>query len=416
MHACVIGAGIVGVTTAHRLATEGWQVTLVDAAGAPASGTSHANGGQLSYNFVEPMAKPGVLSKLPGWLFDRNSPLRFRLRLDPHQWRWGMKFVLARNPRVARQSTAHLLALSNLSRIALTDLMERSPVDFCHSHNGRLIIYRTPGLLEKARALEAYKAGLGETEQRVLDADECVRLEPALAPVRHTIAGAVYTPSEEAGSCEKLTEGLFEQLRGMDGVSVHMSSPVRRLERSGSRIVAAHCDARRIEADHFVIAAGMASRRLLLPLGSSPLLYPIKGYSLSVPDQGPRAPAISVTDYERRTVYVSLGDTLRIVAMVGIGVRGDVLEPDRIALMKQQARELLPAVNLDAAQPWTGERPATPDGMPRIGRSGASDNLWMNIGHGGLGFTLACGSAVLLQHLMGGESPPIDPAPFQPDC
>ncbi|HMN22822.1 MAG TPA: FAD-dependent oxidoreductase [Ottowia sp.] len=172
----MIGAGIVGVTTAHRLATEGWQVTLVDAASVPASGTSHANGGQLSYNFVEPMAKPGVLGKLPGWLLDRNSPLRFRLRLDPHQWYWGLQFLLARNPRVARQSTAHLLALSNLSRIALGELMKRSPVDFCHSRNGRLIIYRTLGLLEKVRVLETYKAGLGETEQRVLDADGCVRL------------------------------------------------------------------------------------------------------------------------------------------------------------------------------------------------------------------------------------------------
>ncbi|HMN20483.1 MAG TPA: FAD-dependent oxidoreductase, partial [Ottowia sp.] len=243
-----------------------------------------------------------------------------------------------------------------------------------------------------------------------------VSLEPALAPVRCTIAGAVYTPSEEAGSCEKLTEGLFEQLCGMDGVSIHMDSPVRYLERRGGRIVAARCDVRRIQADHFVIAAGMASRHLMLPLGSSPLLYPIKGYSLSVPGQGASAPAISVTDYERRTVYVSLGDTLRIVAMVGIGVRGDVVEPDRVALMKQQARELLPAVDLDAAQPWAGERPATPDGMPRIGRSRAGDNLWLNIGHGGLGFTLACGSAVLLQHLMADEPPPVDPAPFQPDC
>ncbi|MGB6008726.1 D-amino acid dehydrogenase [Castellaniella sp.] len=416
MHACVIGAGVIGVTTAWQLARQGWQVTLVDTAAEPAGGASHANGGQLSYSYVAPLAEPGMLPHLPAWLLNPASPLRFRPRADPLQWRWCLQFLRACNTRAASATSAQLLSLSYLSRQTLHEIQRESPIDFGHARNGKLIVYRTPALLEKARAQVALQATLG-ADQQILAADELIEREPALAPARDRLAGAVYTPSEESGDCARFTQGLFRQLAAMDQVTVRMRTPIRQLERSGDRIrrlLTANGES--IEADQFVVAAGMGSRPLLAALGSRAPLYPLKGYSLSLPCTSDQAPAISVTDYERKTVYANLGGTLRIAAMVGIGVADHGIEADRIALVKQQARELLPRMDMGQAQAWAGYRPATPHGRPLIGRSRAAGNLWLNIGHGALGFTLACGSSHLLGSLMDGSAPAIDPAPFQPRC
>lgn len=414
MHVCVIGAGVIGVTTAWQMASRGWDVTLVDGGADPAGGASHANGGQLSYNYVAPLAEPDVLPSLPVWLFSRTSPLRFRPRLDPAQWIWCLQFLQACNTRTAAASTAQMLALAGLSRTSLETLLQEVTLDFGHLRNGKLIVYRSPALLDKARAQVDYQVSLG-TQQKILSAAQCVDLEPALTPVRGKLAGAVYTPGEESGDCRKFTQGLFDHLVTLKNAHIRMQTPIRRLERSNGRIRAAITQSgERIEADQFVVAAGMGSRPLLAPLGSRLPIYPLKGYSLSVPCMPEHAPAISVTDYERKTVYANLDGTLRIAAMVGIGVTGDQVEADRIALIRRQAHELLPQVNLDHAQAWAGHRPATPHGRPLIGRTPHTANLWLNTGHGALGFTLACGSSALLGSLMADEPAAIDALPFRP--
>lgn len=412
MHACVIGSGVIGVTTAWQLVRNGWRVTLLDAADQPATGTSHANGGQLSYSYVAPLAEPGVLPDIPRWLFNPESPLRFRPRLDVQQWRWCLQFLLACNARTARRSTAALLALANLSRQTLADWLAETPIAFEHRQNGKLIVYRSQKLLDKARALVEYERRLG-AEQQMLDAAGCVALEPALAPVRQKIAGAVYTPSEEAGDCRQFTQDLFARLAADPNVRIRMGTPIARLVRGHGKISCLQThEGEELVADHFVVAAGMGSLPLLGSLGRRPLLYALTGYSLSVDAAGAQVPAISVTDYERRTVYAQLGDTLRVAAMVGLGVQGNTPDTGRIALLKRQVGELLPALDLANAQPWVGARPATPTGLPHIGRSAAATNLWLNIGHGALGFTLACGSARLLHALMSDAEPAIDPAAF----
>ena len=414
MHVCVIGAGVVGVTTAWQMARRGWEVTLVDGGAVPASEASHGNGGQLSYNYVAPLAEPGVLPQLPVYLFSKTSPLRFRPRLDPAQWSWCLQFLQACTQRRSAETTAQLLNLAHLSRLTLESLLRETPISFGHLRNGKLVVYRSLKLLEKARAQVAYQVSLG-TEQKVLNAEECVALEPALAPVRHKLAGAVYTPGEESGDCLKFTQGLFDHLAALPTVRIRMQTSVTRLEHRQGRIQGAITQAgERIEADHYVVAAGMGSRRLLLPLQTRLPIYALKGYSLSLPCAGNEAPAISVTDYERKTVYANLDGTLRIAAMVGIGVTGDQVEEDRIALVRRQARELLPQIDMDHAQTWAGHRPATPHGRPIIGRSQRMANLWLNAGHGALGFTLACGSSTLLGNLMAGEAPAIDATAFQP--
>ncbi|CAM3765014.1 D-amino acid dehydrogenase [Bordetella tumulicola] len=415
MKVCVIGAGVIGVTSAYFLARQGHEVVLIDSRARPATVSSYANGGQLSYSYVAPLAGPGVLPSVPGWLLRADSPLRFQPRLDPHQWQWCLQFALACRASVAKASTAQLQSLSYLSRDVLNRLLEEENIDFGHVRNGKLIAYRSPELLEKARRLVAYQAALG-AEQRVLDAAETLALEPALAGLGRNLAGAVYTPSEEAGDCRQFTESLFRRLQESEGVQCRMASPVRRLRREGRKIVAVETANGDIPVDAVVLAAGMASRNLIKPLGRDLPLYPLKGYSLSVPlaDGDETAPAISVTDYERRIVYARIGRILRIAAMVDIGSPNADIDPARIALLKQQVREAFPRLDLGQAVPWAGLRPATPTGKPLIGESRVADNLWLNVGQGALGFTLACGSAALLTAQMSGLELPIDATPFRP--
>ncbi|ALM86895.1 D-amino acid dehydrogenase [Bordetella sp. N] len=414
MRVCVIGAGVVGVSSAYFLARQGFDVTLVDARERPAEVSSFANGGQLSYSYVAPLAGPGVLPSVPNWLLRADSPLRFQPRLDPHQWRWCLDFVLACRASVARTSTAELSTLSYLSRDAMHGLLTQEPIEFGHVRNGKLIAYRDAALLEKARRLVAYQAAHG-AEQSVLTAAETLALEPALAGMGQQLAGAIYTPSEESGDCRLFTEGLFDRLKTLSNVTLRMSTNVIGLRRRGPIISAIDTNKGDIEADAFVVASGLGSRALLQPLGVHLPLYPLKGYSLSVPlaDESD-GPAISVTDYERRIVYARMGKTLRIAAMVDIGSVDAEIDPRRIALLKQQVAEIFPRLDLDAAVAWAGLRPATPGSKPIIGPSRAAQNLWLNVGQGALGFTLACGSAALLTAQMAGLPTPIDATPFLP--
>jgi D-amino-acid dehydrogenase len=414
MRVCVIGAGVIGVTSAYFLARQGYEVTLVDGRSRPGEGTSYANGGQLSYSYVAPLAGPGVLGSVPAWLLREDSPLRFRPRLDPHQWRWCASFAMACRASVARTATAQMLALSYLSRDVLHALLEQEPLSFNHLRNGKLIVYRSAALLEKARGFVEYQASHG-ADQRVLTAAQTLDLEPALSGMGTSLAGAVYTPGEEVGDCLLFTEGLFERLARLPNVQTRMGVPVTGLRRGGAKVVAAHTPDGDIEADAFVVASGMGSCALLRPLGQAVPLYGLKGYSLTVPrrEDDTVAPAISVTDYERRIVYARIGTVLRMAAMVDIG--GDAaIDERRITLLKRQVREAFPALPLETAVPWAGLRPATPAGKPLIGPSRAASNLWMNVGHGALGFTLACGSAALLTAQMAGVQAPIQPGPFLP--
>jgi len=417
MHICVIGAGVVGVTTAYLLSEAGHRVTLIEAAADPAQGTSFANGGQLSFSYVAPLAAPGVLNDVPRWLLNRDAPLRFTPRLDPQQWRWSLAFAAACRRSVSESSTRALLALSYLSRDTLHALLARQPVEFGWRKTGKLIVYRQPALVEKARAQVAYQA-LHGARQQVLDAERTLTLEPALQGMRDQLAGSVFTADDESGDCLTFTRGLFEALRSRANTNILMSTTVLGLRRTGRKIAAARlAGGKEMSADAFVIAAGMGSSGLLRDAGLRSPLYPLKGYSLSLPltdSVAPWAPEISVTDYERRIVYARVGRSLRIAAMVDIGSRDGSVDPVRIATLKRQVKEVFPDLPLDEAQAWAGMRPATATGRPAIGAAPRADNLYLNIGQGALGFTLACGSAAVVQALIENRPSPIDAAPFAP--
>lgn len=449
MHTVIIGAGVVGTATAWELLRQGKRVTLIEAREDAGLETSFANGGQLSYDYVAPLADPGVWRDLPRWLLNPQSPLRFRPRFDPRQWRWLVQFMLACNTTTAKASAAALLQLSYLSRDTLHTWLQETPIAFHHRANGKLIAYRNPALLEKARKQVNYQAQHG-SRQRVLNRHEASLIEPALANMGEALAGCVYTPTEEVGDCHLFTKGLFEKIRSHPGATIRTGVRVTRLETTGTRVDAVQLHTgESVHADQFVVANGLQSTTLLRQHGEHIALYGLKGYSLTVslPSSDPPveaiqqthsegavndpvavtrnnattaqatanppvAPSISVTDYEQRIVYAPLGNTVRIAAMVDIGDATTSIPEQRIKQLKSQVRQTFPDLPLDQALEWSGLRPATPTGKPVIGRSSRLDNLWLNVGQGALGFTLACGSAVLLNALMNDEIPPIPAKPF----
>lgn len=413
MQVVVIGAGVVGLTSAWYLAQQGVQVTLVDRHADVAQETSFANGGQLSYSYVAPLADPGVIGKLPQWLLRADSPLRFRPRLDLLQWRWCLDFLRACNAAQVRRTISEMLSLSYLSRDSLDELLTTHPLDFDLIRTGKLVVYRDPVALAAAGPMVEWQRSLG-ADQQMLDGAGCVALEPALQAVGGQLAGGIYTPGEATGDCLRFCQGLKGLLARLPNVRLALGTEVRALVGERQRVVAVRTDQGDLPADAVVVAAGMFSVPLLKPLGISLPLYGLRGYSLSVPlGAAMQPPRLSVTDAARKVVYAPLAGHLRIAAMVDMGVDRADVDPARIALLKQQVAETFPQLDLNAATTWAGLRPSTAHSKPIVGRAGDFSNLWLNVGQGALGFTLALGSAKLLAAQMMGEASPIDPAPFQ---
>lgn len=413
MQVVVIGAGVVGLTSAWCLARQGLQVTLVDRHAEVAQETSFANGAQLSYDYVTPLAGPEVIGKLPQWLLRADSPLRFRPRMDPVQWRWCLRFLRACNQATVQRTIGEMLSLSYLSRDALDNLLSEHPLAFDLTRTGKLVVYRDPAALDAASPMVEWQRALG-ADQRMLDARQCLALEPTLSGMGGQLAGGVYTPGEATGDCLRFCQGIRQLLGQMPNVRLALGTEVKALVKERRRVVAVRTSQGDIAADAVVVAAGMFSVRLLKPLGIALPLYGLRGYSLSVAmDRSMQAPRLSVTDAARKVVYAPLGNQLRIAAMVDMGVDRADVDPTRIALLKQQVTEVFPQLDLTQAKAWAGLRPSTADSKPIIGRADGFDNLWLNAGQGALGFTLAPGSAALLTVQMTDQPAPIDPAPFR---
>ena len=412
MHVVVVGAGVIGLSSALYLARAGLEVTLVERNQDVALETSFANGGQLSYNNVAPLADPSVLGHLPRWLLSREAPLHLRPRLDPRQWRWCLAFLRACRASRVEQTFGEMLSLSLRSQTLMTELLQHTPIDFDLRHSGKLIIHRSAASLSAAGRLLERQQEAGARHQ-VLSASECTVLEPALAVVAERLAGGIFTPGDAVGNCRLFCEGVKRQLQGMHNVHLRLGKAVSGFERRGSRLAALRSGEDRLPADGFVIACGIASVPLVKPLGIDLPLYPRRGYTLSVqPNENLSLPKISITDASRKILYAPLGDSLRIAAMVDLGARTAHAPERRIALLKRQVGEVFPALDLRQTQAWAGLRPATALGKPIIDRAPGLDNLWLNVGHGPLGFTLACASGEGLARLIVQAQPTVDLAPF----
>ena len=404
MKVCVLGAGVAGMTSAYFLARAGHEVTVIERNTGVGLETSYANGGQLSYSYVAPLAGPGVLPKVPPWLMKRDAPLRFSPRLDYFQWRFCLQFVLACNAAQSELTTSRLLRLSFYSRELMHEMVQTEALDFDYVRNGKLVFYSDETSFRGAVATMDYQKSLG-CEQEALDRDACVALEPALAHIAHEIAGGIYTPSEDAGDCYHFCTSLERVLRtGPNPVKFEFDTQVTALVRRGGSISEVQTNRHPIEADCYVVTLGAQSVFLLRPIGIDAPIYPLTGYSLTLPiEHSGAAPLVSITDHKRKVVYARLGEELRAAGMADItNYRAD-LDPARIAVLVRQMKHTFPgSADFSRVKPWCGLRPATPKGTPVLGRTRYS-NLLLNIGHGALGFTLACGCGQIMADLASGR-------------
>ncbi len=408
MDIVVIGAGIVGLTSAWSLQQDGHRVTVVDRATEVGAGTSHANGGQLSYRYIAPLADPDVLAKIPAWMLRSDAPVRFRPQFDPQQWRWITQFLLACNGRDKLRSVASLLPLSLLSQHLVRELAETHGLPFDFLRNGKLVVHRDERDFESARRLVESSPDLAG-EQQALDAEECVTREPALARIAGDLRGGILTPSEDAGDCLALCQSLARRLEARTPpAKFALGREILGFEQHGNRVTGVRTDDGTIPADACVVAAGTGATPLMRELGVGLPVYPVKGYSLSIGLGGDAVtPSLSVTDFKRKVVYARIGERLRVAGMADIVGADERIRPDRIATLVTETRNTFgPWVDTAPILPWAGMRPATPTGRPIIDTAGA-DNLWLNVGHGALGFTLAAGCASILADRIAGRDPGI---------
>ena len=379
--------------------------------------TSFANGGQLSYSYVAPLASPSVIPKIPPWLLRRDSPLRFTPELDPDQWRWILEFLAACNATTADLTTQRLLRLAFYSRDLMHELVNNYELDFDYVQNGKLVVHTDPKSFESAQRLMDFMRALG-AEQEALDPKQCVEIEPALEmfhsggasrPRSPRIAGAIYTPSEDAGDCYKFCNELTRIMTtGPNPVTYRFEIEVERLLPWHGRLMGVETSAGVFEADAYVLALGANAPYLVRPLGIRVPVYPLKGYSLSLPitdDRG--APKISVTDFKRKVVYARLGDELRVAGMADLSGKRAAIDVERVGQLVSEVKAAFPkASDFRKLDPWCGMRPATPKGTPVLGATPHS-NLWLNVGHGALGFTLALATGRILADLAAGRAPKV---------
>lgn len=397
MHVAVLGAGIVGLATAYALRLQGMEVTVIDRA-TPGAGASGGNGAQLSYSYVQPLADPGIWTQLPKLLLAADSPLKFQLQWDPQQWRWGLEFLRACNADTSARSTAQLLQLALRSRQGFEAMLQDLALDCDFARSGKLVVYSSVAALEAARRQVALQQRLGSV-QEVVSAQRCVELEPALQHYQAHMAGAVYTPSECAADCAKVCDGLYAALQAR-GVRFVLGQEVLGTVQRDARLQAVRTTAGEVAAEQFVLALGSASAGFAQQLGLRLPVYPLKGYSitLDLADGAGAAPQVSVTDAARKVVFARIGHRLRVAGMAELVGYDSRIVPQRIQQLCEASRAVFPNLKAGAdVHPWTGMRPATPTGLPIVGRHPQGPgNLLLNTGHGALGFTLAFGTAQVL--------------------
>jgi D-amino-acid dehydrogenase len=412
MRVLVLGAGVVGTATAWYLAAQGHEVTVIDRREGPGLETSFANGGQISACHAEPWANPEAPAQILKWIWRDDAPLLFRLRADPRQWAWGASFLLECLPSRTRRNIGDIVRMAIYSRASLQALREETGIAYDQLTLGILHYYTDAGVFESAvRAAHVMREyGL---DREVKTVDEALAIEPALVPSRSRIVGATYTSTDESGDAYLFTSRLA-QLAGARGVRFAMGLAVERIAAEGGTVrgVAVRDAEGREEtlaADAYVLALGSYSPLLAGPIGLSLPIYPAKGYSATVPvTDAAAAPRVSLTDDGAKIVFSRLGERLRIAGTAELSGYSTGLNPVRCEALVRRAREIFPdAADYSRATFWAGLRPSTPSNVPLVGRT-RYPNLFLNTGHGTLGWTLACGSARALADIISGRAPEVD--------
>jgi len=405
MHVAVIGAGIIGVTSAYYLRQQGFEVTVVERHPGVAQETSFANAGVIAPGYTAPWAQPGMPAKVLRYLFKSEAPIVFRPSVDPAQWRWLARWLLECQTNRFRRNKARMQRLAFYSRDCLRALRAGHGLDY-EQTQGYLQLFRTEAELERAAPMRAVLKEAG-VAHALLNAAQCRGLESAL--VEGTpLAGGLHLPEDETGNCAFFAKQLKDICAGQ-GVRFRLSTAVERLEVDQDRIGRLRLRDGVMAIDAVVVAAGVDSVRLLRPLGIKLPLYPVKGYSATAVITRPEAaPMISVMDEMYKVAVTRMGNRLRIAGTAEIGSRRLALRDASLGTLLRVARDWFPGAAAYAqAQFWVGARPMLPDGPPLLGPTPIR-NLHLNLGHGSSGWAMACGSARVVADLVAQRKPDID--------
>ncbi len=412
MKVIVLGAGIVGTTAAWFLARAGHQVTVIERQPAAGLETSFANGGQISVSHAEPWAHPGAPLKVFKWMFSEDAPLLFRPRLDPRQWRWCLEFLRECTPARTRHNIRQMVNLGLYSRGLLRELRAETGIEYDHLERGILHFYTSQQAFDAAQEPARIMREFG-CELDMKTPEECVAIEPALAHARASIVGGSLTPSDESGDAHLFTQRLAV-LCEQAGVQFAYGHNITHLATAGgaiSGVSVTGSDGRAMlmTGDAYVVALGSYSPHLLAPLGIRLTIYPAKGYSVTMPvADATRAHHVSLTDDEYKLVYSRLGDRLRIAGTCELNGYDTALNEVRCQAIIRRTEELFPgAGDVTQARYWAGLRPATPSNVPYIGKTKFA-NLYLDTGHGTLGWTHGCGSGRAIADIISGKTPGVD--------
>ncbi len=408
MKVLVMGCGIVGVTAAYYLARDGHEVTVLDRQPIAANETSFANAGLVAPGHAYAWASPKAPRILIKSLFSADQALRLKLRADPRMWAWCLRFLRQCTAERARINTINKLRLCLYSRERLHDIVGDTGVAFDGRAGGCLYVYRTT---------ESFEAGVAHTgilqdngmPLEVLDRDQAAAKEPALEPVKHKIAGAVLAPLDESGDAHMFSNALVDHCRGKLGVTFAFETTIRGIDAEGDRIVRVVTDRGEHRADAYVLSLGCDSPFLAKHLGINLPIYPVKGYSMTLPvEQRNAAPAMGGVDEENLVAWARMGDRIRLTSTAEFSGYDRSHRPEDFRAMFRAARDLFPdAADYDKPSYWAGLRPMTPEGTPFLGKAQYA-NLFLNTGQGHMGWTMAHGSAKITADLVAGRLPDID--------
>lgn len=405
MRVVVLGSGVVGVTSAWYLRQAGHDVTVIDRQPGPAQETSAGNAGQISPGYAAPWAAPGVPLKAIKWMFQRHAPLAISLDGTSSQLKWMWQMLRNCDTRHYMENKGRMVRLAEYSRDCLKLLRENTGIQYEGRQGGTLQLFRTAEQYENATRDIAVLKDAGVPYQ-LLESARLAEVEPALAEVAHKLTGGLRLPNDETGDCQLFTQQLA-QMAAQAGVEFRFNTPVDRLLYEGENIYGVKCGEEVVKADAYVMAFGSWSTGLLKNIVDIPV-YPLKGYSLTIPiAEEDGAPVSTILDETYKIAITRFDQRIRVGGMAEIvGFNTELLKPRRETL-EMVVRDLFPRGGfVEQATFWTGLRPMTPDGTPVVGRT-PYKNLWLNTGHGTLGWTMACGSGQLLSDLMSGSTPAI---------
>ncbi|MGU5818162.1 D-amino acid dehydrogenase [Aeromonas caviae] len=406
MDIVVLGGGVVGVTSAWYLAKAGHKVTLLERRDGVALETSHANAGQISPGYASPWAAPGIPLKAAKWLLQRHAPFTVRPTSDPFQLRWMLKMFANCTPAAYAVNKGRMVRLAEYSRDCMKQLRGELALDYEGRQLGTLQLFRSQAQLDASQRDIAVLEEYGVPYQS-LNSDGCEEVEPALARVRGKVVGGLRLPGDETGDCFRFTQALADEARKL-GVSFVFNCAIDEVEIAKGRAVAVRAGEQRFQADAIVCALGSYGTGFLRPLGIELPVYPVKGYSLTLPmTDAEGAPRSTVLDETYKVAITRFDERIRVGGMAELSGFNLALNPRRHDTLAMVVRDLFPqGGNLEQATFWTGLRPMTPDGTPLVGPS-PIPGLWLNTGHGTLGWTMAAGSGQLLSDLISGNTPDI---------